>query len=341
MKAAIMRGYGAPSVLEYGEVPTPKPGPGQVLVRVLAAGVNRLDHYIREGSLTQGLALPHILGSDAAGVVESLGTGASRFKVGDRVIPMPGYPLNPQDARFEPLSAAPSYAIRGIAEWGTYAEFLVVPEQWLVADATGLSPSEVATLPMALVAGVRAVKVVGNVAAGEFVLVHAGASGTGSTNIQIAKALGARVAATVRTQDKADFVRGLGAELVVSLSDDDFVPKVREWTSNKGVDAVIDNLGGEVLSRSLETLRPLGRLVSMGMVMGMEATIQIRPLFFGQHQIRGSMMGGVDDLEWGLQMVKEGKIKPALDKVYQLQEAAAAHEYIAAGRARGNVVLVP
>jgi NADPH:quinone reductase-like Zn-dependent oxidoreductase len=238
------------------------------LVRVLAAGLNRLDHYLREGSVTRDLKLPHVLGSDAAGVVEAVGPGVTRFGPGDRVIPMPGYPLNPQEAGFRPISAAPSYVIRGIAEWGSYAQYMVVPEPWLLHDDTGLTPEEVATLPMAVVTGVRAVKVVAEVGPGDLVLVHAGASGTGSTNIQIARALGARVAATVRVPAKAGFVRELGAEAAIALDEGDFVEAVRDWSGGAGVSAVIDNLGGDVLTRSLDCLAPLGRLVSMGFVRG-------------------------------------------------------------------------
>lgn len=155
MKAAVMRGYGDPGVLRSEDLPTPEPGPGEVLVRVLAAGLNRLDHYLREGSVTRDLALPHVLGSDAAGVVEAVGPGVTRFAPGESVIPMPGYPLDPRDAEARPISAAPSYVIRGIAEWGAYAQFMVVPERWLVRDNTGLPPEQVATLPMALVTCVR------------------------------------------------------------------------------------------------------------------------------------------------------------------------------------------
>lgn len=341
MKAAIMHDFGGPEVLVSGNVPTPQPGPGEVLVRVLAAGLNRLDHYLREGSVTRDLKLPHVLGSDAACTVEATGSDATRFRLGDRVIPMPGYPLAPAEADHRPISAAPSYVIRGIAEWGSYAQYMVVPERWLLRDDTGLTPEDAATLPMALVTGVRAVKVVGEVKAGEFVLVHAGASGTGSTNVQIARALGARVAATVRTAEKADFVRGLGAELVLPMDAGDFAAQVRDWTGGAGVAAVIDNLGGEVLTRSLGCLAPLGRLVSMGMVMGMEATLQIRPFFFAQQQIRGTLMGDVEDLEWGLDQVRQGRIKPTLDRAFPLADAAFAHAHLAAGAARGNTVLLP
>jgi NADPH:quinone reductase-like Zn-dependent oxidoreductase len=311
-----------------------------VLVRVLAFGLNRLDHYLREGSVTRDIALPHVLGSDAAGVVEALGEGVTGFSLGERVIPMPGYPLDAADADFRPISAAPSYAIRGIAEWGTYAQYMVVPARWLLRDDTGLSPEEVATLPMAVVTCVRAVKVVGEVKAGDHVLVHAGASGTGSMSVQVAKALGAKVAATVRSPDKANFVRSLGADHVIPLDGADWVDEATRWAGG-GVDVIIDNLGGEVFSRSIDALRVQGCLVSMGMVTGTEATIQLRPLFFGQKQIRGTLMGDADDLRWGLDQIRAGKIKPALDRVYDLAEIAEAHTDLAVGVAKGNIVVLP
>lgn len=341
MRAAIITEFGLPDVLHAAEVATPQPKPGEVLVRILAAGLNRLDHYLREGSVTRDIALPHVLGSDAVGVVESLGEGVADFKPGDRVIPMPGYPLGPEDAGFSPLSAAPTYAIRGIVEWGTYAQFMTVPARWLVRDETGLAPELAAALPMPLVTGVRAVKEVGGVAPGEFVLVHAGASGTGSMNIQIARALGARVASTVRTPSKAPFAAEAGAELVVALDDPAFADKIRGWSEGKGVHAVIDNLGGEIMQRSLDVTRPLGRLVSMGMVQGLQGTIDIRPFFFGQKRILGTLMGDIDDLRWGLAQVAAGKIRPLVDEVVGLDQLPSAHAKLAEGRTRGNIVLNP
>lgn len=341
MKAAIMRAYGDPNVLVYGDLRTPEPAAGEVLVRVLAAGLNRLDHYLREGTVTHDLVLPHVLGSDASGVVEAVGPGVTEFSPGERVIPVPGYPLQATDADHRPISAAPSYAIRGIFEWGSYAEFMTVPARWLVRDDTGLPPEEVATFPMPLITCVRAVKRVGEVKAGDRVLIHGGASGTGATSVQVARALGARVAATVRTAAKADFVRGLGAEVVIDTSKDDFVERAREWTDGRGVDVVIDNLGGAVFTRSLEALRSQGVLVSMGMVAGLEATIQLRSFFFSHKQIRGTLMGDVDDLVWGLEQVKAGHIRPTLDSTYELHDAVAAHARLAAGSACGTIVLKP
>jgi NADPH:quinone reductase-like Zn-dependent oxidoreductase len=341
MKAAVIHEFGPPSVLRYEDVATPEPGPGEVQLKILAAGLNRLDIYLREGSVLPSFPWPHILGSDASAEVSALGAGTSRFKIGDRVIPMPGYPFAPEDRPFSPMSAAPSYALRGIGAWGTYAEYMTIPEHWVVKDETGLTPELVATLPMPIVTGVRAVKVVGEVKAGHHVLVHGGASGTGSMNLQIAKALGAKVAATVRTSAKAEFVRSLGADLVIDMSRDDFVKSVQDWTGGRGCDVVIDNLGGDILGKSLDALRPLGVLVAMGFVAGLDVGFNVRGFFFPQKQVRGSLMGDIDDLNWGLDHVKQGKIKPVLDRTFALKDAAAAHERLGASTGTGTAVLLP
>lgn len=341
MKAAVLTKFGAPDVLTYTDVETPEPKAGEVRIKILAAGLNRLDHYLRSGSVTPDLPFPHILGSDAVGVVDANGPGAAKFQIGDRVIPMPGYPVDTRDADFQPMSAAPSYLIRGVAERGTYAEYMVVPEQWLVKDETGLADELVATLPMPLVTCVRAVKVVGEVKPGDAVVIHGAASGTGSISVQVAKALGARVAATIRTAEKENFVRSLGADLVIKTESEDFVEHVNAWTDGQGADMILDSLGGRFLADSLKALKPLGILVSMGMVTGMEASVDIFPFFFAQQQIRGTLMGDMDDLRWGLEQVKVGKIKPTLDRVYGLHEASDAHARLAAGDALGTIVLKP
>jgi NADPH2:quinone reductase len=341
MKAAVIKKFGEPDVFEYVDIDTPEPKAGEVRIKILASGLNRIDHYLRLGGVNPNMHFPHILGSDAVGVVDANGPGASRFQIGERVIPMPGYPIDSKDDDFQPMSAAPSYQIRGVAEWGTYAEYMVVPEKWLVKDETGLASELVATLPMPLVTCVRAVKVVGEVKEGETVVIHGAASGTGSISVQVAKALGARVIATIRTPEKEAFVKSLGADLVIKTESENFVERINAWTEGQGVDMVLDNLGGRFLSDSLKVLKPLGILVSMGMVTGMESTIEIFPFFFAQQQIRGSLMGDMDDLSWGLEQVRAGKIKPTLDKVYGLHEASDAHARLAEGAATGTIVLKP
>ena len=341
MKAVVLRDFGSPDVLRLEEVPTPQPRAGHVLVKVLATGLNRLEDYLRAGRITRELAIPHVLGSDCAGEVAALGSGVEGFDIGERVVPMPGYPLEAADDAHAPLSAAPSYAIGGILRWGTYAQYLEIPARWILKDDTGLAPELMATLPMVLITAVRAVKTVGEAAPGRAVLIHAGASGTGSMNVQVARALGARVAATVDSAEKARIARDLGAELVIDVNARDFVADVREWTGGRGADLVVDNLGGTVLPRSLQAARVGGTVVAMGFVAGEQATFHVREFFFTHKRLLGTLMGDREDLRWGLDQVKAGRIKPVLDRTFPLARAAEAHHVLATNQARGNLVLLP
>ena len=341
MKAVVIREFGDFEVLKYEDIETPKPKSGHILVSVLAAGVNRLEHYIREGSVVPELPFPHILGSDAAGEVAELGDGVTGFEIGERVVPVPGYPLKEEDYGIFPASTAPSFALPGLHIWGTYAQYMEVPARFVLKDETGLKPEEVATFPVPLATGVRAVKVVGEVTAGDKVLVQSGASGSGSLQIQVAKALGAEVATTVRDDAKGEFAKSLGADLVMNTRKEDFVERVKEWTGGRGADVVIDNLGGAVLPKSIDAVKPLGRVVVFGFVAGTEVTFDIRNFFFGQKQLRGTMASDATDLEWGLEQVRAGRIKPSLDRTLPLSQAAEAHRLIAGNQVTGNLVLLP
>lgn len=341
MKAAAFRRFGGPEVLEYVDLPTPEPRPGNVVIKVRASGVNRLEHYLREGSVLTDIKLPHVLGSDAAGEIAAAGAHVTTFKPGDRVIPMPGYPLDANDDGHLPLSAAASYAIGGIVNWGTYAEYIEVPAKWVLRDDTGLEPEQLATLPMVLVTAVRSVKTVGGVSAGDRVLVQAGASGTGTMNIQVARALGARVVATVQGEQQSKLAASLGAELVVDVRSRDFVKDVLDWTEGRGVDVAIDNLGGDVLQQSIDATRVGGTIVAMGFVAGVEVRFHIRNFFFTHKRLLGTLMGDLADFRWGLQQIKSGRIRPLLDRVLPLSEAAEAHRLLAANAVNGNLVLKP
>jgi NADPH:quinone reductase len=340
MKAALFREFGPAQVLKVEDVPTPRPQPGNVLIKVLASGINRLEVFLRQGAITRDIALPHVLGSDASGVIAEIGKGVTGFTVGERVIPMPGYPLDARDDGFSPLSAAPSYAIGGIFRWGTYAEYVEVPARWVVKDPTNLRPSEIATLPMVLVTGVRAVRTVGQVKSGDHVLIQAGAAGTSSFSIQLAKSLGARVATTVDSDEKIEFARRLGADLVIDVRTQDFAKATIEWTEGRGVDVAIDNLGGPVLQGSIDATRVGGTIVTMGFVAGNEASFKVREFFFAHKTLRGTLMGDLDEFKWGLEQVAAGHIKPVLFREFALADAAQAHEVVGANAALGNVVLV-
>jgi NADPH:quinone reductase-like Zn-dependent oxidoreductase len=341
MKAAVINQFGDTDVLKFEDIAVPSPKPGHILIKVLAAGTNRLEHYLREGSVVPELPFPHILGADAAGEVARLGQGVEGFDIGERVIPMPGFPTDEKDYDIYPASLAPSFTLPGLGIWGTYAQYIEVPARYTLKDDTGLSAEEVATLPMALATAVRAVKEIGNVKAGDKVLVQAGASGSGSMQVQVAKALGAEVVTTVRDDAKGEFVKYIGADLVINTRNEDLVEKVMEWTGGRGVDVAIDNVGGDVLAKSIDAVKATGVVVAFGFTAGTEVTFDIRNFFFGQKQLRGSMGSDIKDLQWGLEQVKTGKIKPALDRVLPLSQAAQAHYLIANNQVTGTIVLQP
>ena len=341
MKAAIIHQFGDVDVLKYEDIDTPKPKAGHILVKILAAGVNRLDHYLREGSVVPELPFPHILGADAAGEVFRLGKGVTGFEIGERVVAVPGYPQNEEDYDIYPGSQAPSFGLPGLHIPGTYAQYIEVPARYLLKDETGLKPEEMATLPVVLATAVRAVKEVGGVKAGDKVLIQAGASGSGSMQIQVAKALGAEVATTIRSASKADFVRQIEADFVINTRNEDLVKRVKEWTDGRGADVVIDNLSGDVLAKSIQAAKATGVIVAFGFAAGPEVTFDIRSLFFEQKQLKGSMASDKSDMEFGLKLVQEGKIKPLLDHTLPLSSAAEAHRQIANNEVKGNIVLLP
>jgi len=341
MKAAVIREFGGIDVLQYDDVPIPQPKPGHLLIKVLAAGVNRFDDYIRAGSIAPELPFPHILGADAAGEIAAIGEGVTGFEIGERVVPAPGFAVDDAEADIRPTATAPSFALPGLHIAGTYAQYIEVPARATVKDDTGLDPELVATLPVVLATAVRAVKNVGEVKAGDHVLVHAGASGSGSMLIQVAKALGAKVATTIRNEDKREFAEHTGADLVINMKTEDFVERVKEWTNGSGADVVIDNLGGDVFSKSIDAARPLGVVVAFGFAAGTEVTFNVQSLFFPQKQLRGTMASDTEDLQWGLEQIKAGRIKPLLDRALPLSEAAEAHRLIANNEVTGNIVLLP
>ncbi len=341
MKAAVIHKFGDIDALKHEDIERPSPRPRHVLIKVLAAGVERLDHYIREGSIVPELPFPHILGADAAGEVAELGEGVTGFEIGERVIAVPGYPQKEQETNIRPTVTAPSFALPGLHISGAYTQYMEVPAYALIKDETGLEPEEVATLPVPLATAVHSVKEIGEVKAGDKVLIHSGASGSGSMQIQVAKALGADVATTVRNDAKGEFAKTLGADLVINTRKEDFVERVKAWTGGAGADVVIDNLGGDVLAKSIEATKPMGVIVAFGFSAGPEVTFDIRSLFFAQKKLRGSMASDIEDLEWGLAQIRGGGITPTLDHTLPLSKAAEAHRLISMGKVTGNLVLLP
>lgn len=341
MKAAVIHQFGGPDVFRYEDVSEPQPGSGELVIRVAACGINRYDLYLRMGAVFTDLAFPHVLGADVAGTVAAIGKDVVGWREGDRVILAPGYAIDPGDWNIRPENMAPSFEVTGTHSWGGNAEYIRIPARFVFRDETNLPTQQVAAMPLVLTTAVHAVETLGEVRPGQKVLVSAGASGSGNVCIQMAKALGAMVATTVGSSEKVSTAKQAGADLVINYKEKSFADAVLDWTDGIGVDVVIDNVGASVLEHNLRALRTGGFFVNFGLVGGMKATLDIKKLFFRQHQLRGSFMGSLDELKRGLQLLKDGKVKPVVDRTYPLRDAAEAHRYIDSRAVRGKVVLVP
>jgi len=341
MKASVIREFGKPSVFRYEDVPAPEPQRGYVVVKVAACGLNRYDLYLRMGGIRRDIPFPHVMGADIAGAVAAVGEGVTEFRAGQRVIVAPGFPAKVEDWDYQPINQAPSYAVTGTMQWGGYAEYMCVPARFTIADETTLPQDQLATVPLCLVTAIHAVKTLGGVRHGTTVLVQAGASGSGSMCIQVAKALGGRVMTTVGSAAKIETARSAGADEVILRDEEDQVQRVRDWTDGRGVDVVIDNVGSAVFEANMNSMRVGGVFVNFGLVSGYKAEFNLRNFFFGHHVLKGSLMGTMEELHEGLGLLRAGRIKPILDRKFPLKDAAAAHEYIDSRQVRGNVVLVP
>jgi NADPH:quinone reductase-like Zn-dependent oxidoreductase len=348
MKATVIHQFGPPEVFRYEDVKQPVPGTGELLIKVAACGINRYDLYLRMGAVFTDIVFPHVLGADVAGSVAAVGPGVSGWREGDRAIVAPGYPVDPGDANVRPENRAPSFEVTGTHTWGGNAEYIRAPARYVLRDETGLPAEQVAAMPLVLMTAMHAVETLGEVRGGTRILIQGGASGSGNACVQVAKALGAKVATTVGSSAKAEWLvresilaPGVGADLVINYNERNFADEILDWTDGVGVDVVIDNVGASVFEDNLKSLRVGGIFVNFGLVGGMKATLNIRELFFRQHQLRGSFMGSIDELKRGLKLLTDGKVKAVVDRTYPLKDAADAHRYIDSRAVRGKVVLIP
>jgi NADPH2:quinone reductase len=319
MKAAVIHEFGAEDVLRYEDVPDPVPGPGEVLVRVRAAGINRGDLGRRMGTYTAGVPLPLIVGWDIAGTVEALGPGVGGPPPGTRVV-----------ARIPQ---------------GGYAELALAPASYPVPIPDGVSFEQAAALPVAYLTSWFALKHQGALQPGETCLVQAAASGVGVAGIQIAKAMGARVFTTASTNEKLALGRRLGADVAINYTVQDFVEVVQKETDGRGVDVVLESVGGDVLTRSVTALAPLGRLVSVGNSSRSPALTDLAQLLGKRISLFGFYLGNergtAEALVELLDLVAAGRVEAVIDRTFPLREAAEAHRYVAARRNLGKVLLIP
>jgi NADPH:quinone reductase-like Zn-dependent oxidoreductase len=339
MKAVRFHEHGGVDVLRYEDAPDPVPGPGEALVRVRACALNHLDLWQRRGMERVRIPFPHISGADVAG--EVVEPGASGLASGTRVMLQPGvscghcvHCLAGRD------NECGFYRVLGNQNEGGYAELVGVPSVNLIPLPDHVGFVEAAAFPLTFVTAWHMLLTRARLEAGEDVLVLAAGSGVGQAAIQIAKLHGARVFATAGTGEKLERARALGADAVINHHTDDVPKRVRDLTAGRGVSIVFEHVGQATWERSIKCLARAGRLVTCGATTGHEAGVDLRFLFGRQLSLLGSYMGTKAELLRASRFFFDGRLRPAVDKVYPLQEAAAAQERLESAAQFGKIVLV-
>jgi NADPH2:quinone reductase len=323
VKAVRFHQFGGPDVLRFEEIPTPAPGPGEVLIQVAAAGVNFSDLMRRAGTYNPELPLPHAEGVEAAGTVTATGPGVDGPRPGDRVMTMLGQRCQ--------------------------AEYVVAPEGLVYPIPPALSLEAAGALPLAGLTAYHLLRTGAGIHPGESVLIHAAASGVGTLAVQLAKLWGARVFATASTDEKLAAVRALGADETINYARESFVTAVLARTENRGVDVVLECVGGEVLGQSAKALVPGGRLVIYGRASGdsgalggdviLTRNLSVLGLHLGRRPWRPDMHR--EAFVELIQLAAAGRITPVVDRSFPMAEVAAAHAHLAARKTTGKVLLAP
>ncbi len=342
MRAVVFRRHGGPEVLEVADIPAPRVGASDVLVRVRATALNHLDLWVRKGWPQLKLELPHVLGADIAGVVEAVGSEVRGIEPGQEVIVSPGVSCMRCEACLSGRDHhCPSYGILGEHRAGGYAELVAVPHHNVVPKPANLSFAEAAAAPLVMMTAWEMLRRRAAVLPGETVLVHAAGSGVGSAGVQIAKLLGAQVIATASSDAKLEKARALGADHVVNYETADFVAEVRRLAGKKGVDVVFDHVGGKTWDGSVRVLKSGGRLVTCGATAGHEVELDLKHLFYRKLSLLGSTMGSKGDLVRIVRLLAQKKLQAVIDRTLPLDQAAKAHELLADRAQFGKVVLEP
>lgn len=342
MHAVVFRTHGGPDVLEYADVPTPTPGPGEALVRVKACSINHLDLWIRQGIPAYQTHLPHISGCDVSGTVEQLGPGVRGLKVGQAVFIAPGLSCFACEfCRAGQDNLCASYGIMGAKTDGGYAEFAKTLARDVIPIPKGVSFEEAAAFPLVFLTAWHMLVTRAGLARGERVLVHAAGSGTGHAAIQIAKHAGATVYTTVGSDAKVEKAKALGAEAVINYQREDVAARLKDLTEGRGVDVVFEHIGPQTWEGSIRVLAKGGRLVTCGATSGPSVPLDLRYVFSRQLTILGSMMGTRAELLTLTKLIGKRVLKPMIDTVYPLQEARAAQERMLARDVFGKLLLQP
>ncbi|HKE06632.1 MAG TPA: zinc-binding dehydrogenase [Candidatus Acidoferrum sp.] len=340
MKAVVIHQHGDPSVLHYTEVAEPHIRAHEVLVRVRACALNHLDLWVRQGLPGVNFPMPHVLGSDVAGEVAKIGSEVRTVHIGQKVVLAPGVSCGKCPACVSGNdNRCREFTNLGYLIDGGCAEYVRVPEVNCMPYPENLDWAHAAAVPLVFQTAWHMLINRAQLQPGEDVLVLAAGSGVGSAAIQIAKFFGARVIATAGTEEKLAKAKELGADEVIHHGIMPISKEVKQLTRGRGVDVVFEHVGTATWDHSVKSLAEGGRLVTCGATTGFDAHIDIRFLFIRQLSILGSYMGMKSELRTVLKLVAQGRLKPMVDKVFDLADCMAAHNYLAKSKQFGKVVL--
>jgi NADPH:quinone reductase-like Zn-dependent oxidoreductase len=340
MKAVYIEEHGGLDKLLYGNLPAPTSGPGEVLVRLKAAALNRLDLWVREGWPGMKISYPFVLGADGAGTVAAVGDGVSRWKPGTPVV----INANLADGTCEYCRAGfenrcINWGLLGETKSGTFAEYVVVPDRNLLEVPEGFDPHEAAAAGLVFHTAWHSLITRGNLRPGEKVLVVGASGGVNTAAIQIAKLAGAEVIVVGSSQGKLALAASLGADVLVDRSEDEnWSRAVYKLTDKIGVDVVVDNVG-TTYYHSFRAARKAGRILTVGNTGAPKFEIDNRYIFGKHLSLIGSSMGTLEDFKTVMELVFAGKLKAVVDKTFPLEEAGVAQERLENGYQLGKLTL--
>ena len=328
--------------MKFHEIPDPNPKPNEVVLRVRACGLNRLDLWAEQGALPVPVQLPRTLGGEIAGEIESFGEGVTPWRRGDLVSVQSNLFCGECEfcLRGEESICLQSQLL-GVDRDGGFAEKVVVPASALVRLPDSVSCQTAAALTLA---GSTAMHMLTNrteVKSGDWILVMGASSGVGSAAIQIAKKLGAYVISTGSTKVKQELALTLGADHVVDSTRHDWASEVRRLTGKRGADIIIEHIGGDVLQQCFTCLARNGKIITCGATAGREVSLKLWPLFVKQQSLIGSYGRNRSDIKATLDWAADGKLKPTIDRIFPLSQLTDAFAALRDRKVLGKVVVVP
>lgn len=341
MKAAIFRNHGPIENLEIAEMEKPKIGDDEILLKVETAALNRLDIWVRNGSPALTIPLPHIGGSDFAGIITEIGSKITLFRVGDRVVANAGISCKKCDNCLrDEHSLCQSFKLLGEHEWGGLAQFVKVPETNIVKIPEHISFDTAAAASLTSLTAYRMIISQARIRSTDNILVIGAGGGIGTISVQIAKQFGNKVIALTSSKEKAEKLIELGADHVINyIENPDWDREIWKLTDNMGVDIVVDSVGAAVWKKALKSLAKGGRLVTCGATSGIKGETNIALLFWKQLSIIGSTMASDSEFQEALSLVFSNKVIPVIDSKYSLEQIQDAHRRLESGQHMGKIII--